>query len=199
MPKDPVLQVGSPVLRAIAKPIAKKDIRSRKLQSVIKRMKGILAKEPYGVAIAAPQVGESLRLFVVAGKIFTSKAGKARGEHRTVQPTTVSEAAALPAEDRVFINPEITRASKKKKEMSEGCLSVRGKYGSVLRHEKVTLKALDERGKPITYHGAGLIGHIFQHEVDHLNGILYTDKTITLIDEEELKEVSERHLKEERE
>jgi peptide deformylase len=67
--------------------------------------------------------------------------------------------------------------------MAEGCLSVRGKYGSVLRHDKATVQAQDIHGKTFTYHGAGLIAHIFQHEIDHLDGILYTDKAEKLEDE----------------
>jgi peptide deformylase len=60
--------------------------------------------------------------------------------------------------------------------MSEGCLSVRGDYGMVMRHEKASVRALDERGKPFTLHGSGLLAQIFQHEVDHLEGVLFTDK-----------------------
>ena len=80
----------------------------------------------------------------------------------------------------VFINPEITRLSRKKKEMSEGCLSVRDIYGTVLRHEKASVHAFDISGKPFDYHASGLIAHIFQHECDHLDGILYTDKATRL-------------------
>ncbi len=70
--------------------------------------------------------------------------------------------------------------------MSEGCLSVRGTYGTVLRHEKATVVAYDQRGKQFTYHGSGLIAHIFQHEIDHLNGILYIDKAIKLEEDEDI-------------
>lgn len=92
----------------------------------------------------------------------------------------------------VFINPEITRLSKKKKEMSEGCLSVRGSYGTVMRHERATVKALDEHGKPFTYHASGLIAHIFQHEVDHLDGILYIDKAVKLEEDEDIPSAREK-------
>ncbi len=178
--RDPVVQEGDPVLRLKTKPVAKKDIVSPKIAKVIARMKKVLAAEDFGVALAAPQVGELLKIFVIAGKAFEPviKGGQKPlegGQKKSLLP------------DRVFINPEITRLSKKQKEMSEGCLSVRGKYGTVMRHEKATIKALDEEGKAITYHGAGLIGHIFQHECDHLNGILYTDKTVRLEEDEDLQ------------
>src|SRR3989344_7080298 len=149
--QDPVIQAGDPVLRLTAKPVAKKEFGSKKISGVIDRMKKALARESFGVAIAAPQVGESLRLFVIAGRAFvTDEERKGFGDKQgETQPP-----------DMVFINPTLTRLSKKTKEMSEGCLSVRGKYGTVLRHEKATVSAQDEDGKPFTYHGTGLIAHI---------------------------------------
>ena len=172
--KDPIVQAGEAVLRGKAKPVAKKDIGSAKITAIIGRMKKALAKEAFGVALAAPQIGEPLRMFVISGKVFAPKVEE-------------GEKAPPPPPDRVFINPEITRLSRKKIEMSEGCLSVRGKYGTVMRHEKATIKALDENGKAITYHGAGLVGHIFQHECDHLEGVLYTDKAIRLEEDEDMQ------------
>ncbi len=165
--KDPIVQAGDPVLRGKAKPVDKKDIGSRAVAKIIADMKKALHAEEFGVAIAAPQIGKPLRIFVISGNVFIEDAAEG-GEKK---PT--------PA-DRVFINPEITRLSRGKTERSEGCLSVRGKYGTVIRHDKASIKALDENGKKITYHGAGLVGHIFQHECDHLEGILYTDKAVQL-------------------
>jgi peptide deformylase len=164
MAKDPIVQEGDPVLRQVAKPVLKKDIGSPALAKVIKKLHAALAPEKYGVAIAAPQVGEPLRLFVVAGRVF--KEAVEDGEEDT-QP--------MP-QNRVYINPEITRASHHKLEESEGCLSVRSIYGTVMRHERVTLSYIDERGKAQAQNATGLLGHIFQHEVDHLNGVLFIDK-----------------------
>ncbi len=177
--KDPIVQEGDPVLRGKAKPVAKKDIGSVKISKIIAQMKKILAKEEFGVAIAAPQIGEPLRIFVISGKVF---APKVEGDQK----------ASPPPPDRVFINPEITRLSRKKSEMSEGCLSVRGKYGTVMRHEKASIKALDENGKTVTYHGAELVGHIFQHECDHLDGILYTDKAIQLEEDKDMQSARQK-------
>jgi peptide deformylase len=167
--KDPVVQIGDPVLRQVAHPVPHKDFGSKKLLSLIERMKKVLSKEKYGVAIAAPQLGESVRLFVVAGRSFDEEA---KDDSKTP--------------DRVFINPEILRVSKKTREMSEGCLSVRGTYGAVLRHEKVSIKAQDEHGKVFTYQASDLIAHIFQHEIDHLDGILYVDKAVRLSEDEKV-------------
>lgn len=165
--KDPIVQDGDPVLRQVAAPVLKKDIGSPTLKKVIAKMHAALAPEKYGVAIAAPQVGESLRMFVVAGRVFKDEEPEG-AETKEVPP------------NRVYINPEITRASRKKLEESEGCLSVRGLYGTVLRHERVTLAYIDEYGKKQTENAAGLLGHIFQHEVDHLDGILFIDKADNL-------------------
>lgn len=164
--KDPIAQEGEMVLRQKAKAVARKDISSRKIKAVISRMKKALAAEEFGVAIAAPQIGESLRIFVVAGKALVP-------EHDELDEEAPK---AVRPPDMVFINPEFVRLSRAKKEMSEGCLSVRGKYGTVMRHEKASVRAFNEKGEAFTYNGTGLVSHIFQHEYDHLEGILYIDK-----------------------
>lgn len=175
--KDPIVQVGDPVLRAVAKPVAKKDIGSKKLNALVAKMKKALEGETYGVALAAPQVGASLRLFVVSGKVFL--------------PEDAPEEAPIPA-PRVFINPTLLRTSRKKVEMAEGCLSVRGTYGTVMRHEKATVKAEDETGNMLVHHGTGLLAHIFQHECDHLDGILYIDKAVKLEKDEDMQTAREK-------
>lgn len=175
--KDPVVQEGDAVLRQKARSVAKKDLSSKKIRSVIARMKKVLAGEEFGVAIAAPQIGESLRIFVVAGRAMLDE----DAPDGTPRPP-----------DMAFINPEITRLSRAKKEMSEGCLSVRGKYGTVMRHEKASVRAWDESGKAFTYNGTGLVAHIFQHECDHLDGILYIDKAKKLMSEGEREALHER-------
>lgn len=189
--KDPVVQEGARVLREKAAPVATKDIGGKTINAVIANMKKTLAEEDFGVAIAAPQIGESLQIFVIAGKAFLTDEDK-KGFENTDTDQDVPP-------DMVFINPVLKRLSKKKKEMSEGCLSVRGTYGRVMRHEKATVQALDESGKPFTYHGSGLIAHIFQHEYDHLLGILYIDKALHVeVDpdmdmQEARKKIKEKH------
>ena len=158
VPKD------SPVLRQVAAPVSLKDIGSKKIGDVIAKMKKALHAEDDGVAIAAPQVGAGLRIFVVSGNAL-----EITKKRRKADPDKTLE-------DLVFINPEITKSSKRKKKMEEGCLSVRWLYGQVSRHEKVTIKAYDENGKFQTVGASGLLAQIFQHEVDHLNGILFVDK-----------------------
>jgi peptide deformylase len=162
-----ILNRDAAVLRAIAEPVDPKDIGSAKLDGIIADMKAALASQDDGVAIAAPQIGVSLRIFVVAGKAFAF----ARGED-----------APGPEADMVFINPKIVKRSQEKEYMDEGCLSVRYLYGKVKRSTKVTLEALDERGNPIERGASGLMAQIFQHETDHLDGILFTDTAIEVED-----------------
>ena len=166
-----ILQRDDPVLRKTALPVAIKDIKSKRIKDIIQKMKLAMNTQEDGVAIAAPQIGESLRIFVVSGKAlaWTKKVRK---------PEEVEK-----FEDLIFINPEITKSSKKKKSLEEGCLSVRYLYGKVERSDKVTLKAYTDMGKLVERGASGLLAQIFQHELDHLNGILFIDKA------EDLKEM----------
>ena len=77
--------------------------------------------------------------------------------------------------DLVFINPKILKLSKEREWLPEGCLSVRWLYGKTYRSKKVILTAYDEKGKKLKRGASGLLAQIFQHETDHLNGILFVD------------------------
>ena len=160
-----IIQEGHPTLRQIAKPVAHKDIGSKKLDKILADMKKALHGESDGVAIAAPQIGVSLRIFIVSQKVFNEEI-----------LTDKELVRKYKLKDVVFINPEFIKISKDKKLMSEGCLSVRPLYGKVRRSTKATVKALDENGQEFTIDGSGLLAHIFQHETDHLNGVLFIDK-----------------------
>lgn len=172
MPKIKIVQKDEPVLREISREVLVKEILGKKIQSIISQMGKILSSQDDGVAIAAPQIGQSLRIFVVSGKVFKMKRGKDKKLHTN---------DSLPHEpDLVFINPVITKQSKKKQSMEEGCLSVRWLYGKVERSEKATVKAYDEHGKAFTKGASGLLAQAFQHEIDHLDGILFIDKATDL-------------------
>ena len=153
----------APVLRARAEKIAVADITSPAVQKVVRDMKDTLRACEDGLALAAPQIGESLRIFVVAGRFFPPKSDGEREE------------SATPGPDMVFINPEITKTSSKRVPMEEGCLSVRWLYGDIGRFEKATIVAYDETGKKVTRGASGLLAQVFQHETDHLNGTLFID------------------------
>lgn len=162
---DPIVQTGDPVLRKIAEPVAKDEFGSPELAALIDRMAKVLDGEvdtySVGVALAAPQIGVSKRIFVVR----YDRTGR-----------TKEGAEPLPADLGVFINPRITKSSRKRIPMDEGCLSVRRIYGFVPRHERATVEAYDASGKKFTRGGGGLLAQIFQHEIDHLDGLLFTDR-----------------------
>lgn len=170
-PISPIVQDGDPVLRSIAKPVSQEDFGTKKLNEVLWQMTAALAREHDGVAIAAPQIGVPLRIFIVARGAFAIEETprKNKGE------TTDTQAKTMPEHNMIAINPEIIKLSRKKVKVPEGCLSVRWLYGNTIRSEKALLRAYDENGKLFTYGGAGLVAQIFQHETDHLNGILFTD------------------------
>lgn len=168
-----ILQRESPVLREIAKEVDKKEITSTKIQKILNEMKVALDSQDDGVAIAAPQIGYSLRIFVVSGKV----------EGIVKKQKGIEEDAELKTyKDIVFINPVIKKISKEKRYVEEGCLSVRYLYGQVLRSKKVTVEAYDEKGNKFVRPGVDLVAQIFQHEIDHLDGTLFIDKAKNLED-----------------
>lgn len=175
-----IVQRDNTVLREKAREVAINEITSRVIQDVIKDMKEALATQPDGIAIAAPQIGESLRIFVITGALL-----------KQADPTYTGE-----AKDLVFINPTITKRSRTKHSVEEGCLSVRWLYGMTKRATQVTLRALDEKGNQITRGASGLLAQIFQHEVDHLEGILFIDSAdeVWEMSEEEIKELQKSHV-----
>ena len=163
-----ILQKEAEILRGIAKDVAQSEILSPRIRGVLEDMKEALKREPDGVAIAAPQIGEPLRIFVISGRILKKTFGR--------DDESVIEGDDADHPDMVFINPEITNSSKKTALLEEGCLSVRWLYGKVKRSKKITIRAYDENGRLFTRGASGLLAQIFQHETDHLKGILFTDK-----------------------
>lgn len=145
------------VLRSTAERVSKKEFNTDKLDDVLTTMKTALHDTDDGVAIAAPQVGISKRIFVVRDAVFAD-----RGDIKEV--------------DKAFINPELINTSQATHEINEGCLSVRHKYGKVKRHKQATVRAMNPSGSQFTLGGSGLLAQIFQHEIEHLDGILFTDK-----------------------
>ncbi len=151
-------------MRKKAKDVSVKEILNKKIQILLARMKEVLDKEPHGAALAAPQIGESLRVFVLSERVFSGEDDKK------------TEGKAAQVEHFVFINPKIIKRSRRKNILDEGCLSVRGTYGKISRHAQVTVEAYDEQGKKFTRGASGLMAEAFQHEIDHLDGILFIDK-----------------------
>lgn len=171
--KPEIVQKGDAVLTTLAKPVDLDVVKTPEFQQKLVAMKMALDGEPDGVAIAAPQVGISERIFLVSEKAYP----KNRKDRHTV-----------------FINPKIINHSKTKKKMSEGCLSVRWKYGDTKRYKQATVQAWDEHGNEFTMSGSGLIAQIFQHEIDHLDGVLFDAHAENLRDltEEEIRDYQQQ-------
>ncbi len=174
-----IVQKEDKVLRKIAKDIKVLEISTPKIKKIISNMKKALDAEHDGVAIAAPQIGESVRIFVVSGKIFDEDFTEDSNHKKHVKKN----------DDLVFINPKIIKMSKEKNFLPEGCLSVRWLYGNVNRAMKATVEARDEHGKKFVRGGSGLLAQIFQHEIDHLDGILFIDKA------KDIEEIKPEHAK----
>ena len=158
-----------PVLRRKAHKITKFD---KDLQVLIDDMVETMREAP-GVGLAAPQVGVSSRLIVVE---------YAENEE---------EDEDAPKKLYVVINPEIDEASEDMELGVEGCLSVPRMMGEVNRYLQVTVKGFNRQGKPIKLKLKGWLARIFQHEIDHLEGILYTDRATKLwrpADDEEVQD-----------
>ena len=173
-----ILQRQNSALRRIARPVPAAEIGSPKIRGVIADMIAAMSAHKDGIAIAAPQIGIDLRIFAISGKLLL----QADRSHKS------------DGKDLVFINPEIVKVSKEKKEMEEGCLSVRWLYGKVKRSVRATLRAYDEDGHKVERGASGLLAQIFQHEVDQLIGILFTGhaEKVWEMTEEEIAELNGR-------
>ncbi len=174
----PIVQRDNPVLRLKAREVPVEHITSPVTEKIIAEMTAALKTQPDGIAIAAPQIGESLRIFIINGALLKEADTTYTGE----------------ASDLVFINPVITKRSRTRKVVEEGCLSVRWLYGMIKRSTQVTLSAYDENAKPITRGASGLLAQIFQHEVDHLDGTLFIDSAdeVWEMNAEEIEELQKK-------
>jgi peptide deformylase len=154
--------IDEPVLRRKAKKIAKITPEVRKL---MEDMIDTMRAAP-GVGLAAPQVGVSERLIVV--------------EYAEEDAIEETDQAALPKKKKLYtvINPEIVWSSDEMAEGTEGCLSIPGWSGDVMRHTAVVVKGLNRSGQRMKINAGGWLARIFQHEIDHLDGVLYTDRLI---------------------
>ncbi|HWA31943.1 MAG TPA: peptide deformylase [Candidatus Paceibacterota bacterium] len=180
-----ILQKDQKVLREHAKEVPVREITTPKIKKILKEMSLALASQSDGVAIAAPQIGYSLRIFVVSGKIFREDFARERSERMGGGPAEAG--AESTPEDLIFINPKVTKLSRDKEWLPEGCLSVRWLYGKALRSKKATVAAYDQHGKKFTRGASGLLAQIFQHETDHLDGVLFIDHAKDIREEKPAK------------
>lgn len=144
----PITFKGEAVLHRPTQPVDLKELP--RLQALIDSMIETMHKRN-GIGIAANQVGQNLSIAIVNHEAWGGKV------------------------DLAIINPSLT-AAKKTKFFEEGCLSVPGTFGWVKRAERVRVKAYDRQGKKLDIKAKGLLAHVLQHEVDHLNGTVFIDK-----------------------
>ncbi len=159
---DPIVKYPDPILRQVAEPIKRITPEIRQLVSFMRRV----MQDANGIGLAAPQVGRSIRLMLY---------------------TDFSDEAA--PQVHALINPVILKMAGEQIEPPEGCLSLPGLMGTVRRAQTIWVKATNMQGKVIKFKAEGLTARVIQHEVDHLDGILFIDRadpaTLRWITEEE--------------
>jgi peptide deformylase len=153
-----IVTLPEPVLRRKARPVSTFD---NNLQTLIDDMIETMREAP-GVGLAAPQVGISDRLIVVE---YADPPEEDEAEQKEVKPKLY-----------VMVNPEIVKTSEEKVLGVEGCLSIPGLVGEVERFEMVQVKGLNRRGQPMKVKAEGWLARIFQHEIDHVNGVVFPDR-----------------------
>ncbi|MBI2459278.1 MAG: peptide deformylase [Parcubacteria group bacterium] len=149
MPILKIITRPNPILRKKSVEINLAEIKSRGFKKLVSDMAKTMLKTD-GVGLAAPQIGKSIRLAVINSK------------------------------DGVFclINPKFIKKSWARELGQEGCLSIPGVFGQVKRHKKISLTYYNQAGKKIKLAADGMMARVIQHEIDHLDGILFIDKAV---------------------
>ena len=153
-----IVTLPDPVLRRKARPVSTFD---KNLQTLIDDMIETMREAP-GVGLAAPQIGIPERLIVIE---YADPPEEDEEEPKEVKPKLY-----------VMANPEIVKASDEKVLGVEGCLSIPGLVGEVERFATVQVKGLNRRGQPMKVKAEGWLARIFQHEIDHVNGVVFPDR-----------------------
>ena len=164
-PPDPILRAKARRVRAFTSDL------SQLIENMIETMRAAP-----GVGLAAPQVGVSQRVITV----------------EYAPESDDPEAPPNPPRLYVIVNPEIVRASTEMESGVEACLSLPGYAGDVERHSAVTIKGMNRHAQPFRIKAEGWLARIFQHEIDHLNGVLFIDRAerVWRLEEEQTGEVS---------
>lgn len=159
-----IVDVKNPLLRQKARPVQKID---KKIKELISDMQETLAiqNDPEGVGLAAPQVGKNLQIFVI----------DYQGLKRAIINPKVIE---ISQEVKPKAKSKKTKKKKKSKKILEGCLSLPNYYGPIKRPGKIKISYLDIEGKKIIEEFTGFSAQIIQHEMDHLNGVLFVDRIL---------------------
>ncbi|MBN2305471.1 MAG: peptide deformylase [Anaerolineae bacterium] len=168
-----IITPPNPILREKAQPVTNFD--DPKFQTLLDDMVETMLDAP-GVGLAAPQVAVSQRVIVVK----LSDDEESKKEYG-------SDAGVL----HIVINPEITRTSREKVDGMEACLSIPGFYGNVQRHTAVIVQGQDRSGEPVRIKARNWLARVFQHEIDHLDGILFIDRATEIWKQVEPDEVDD--------
>jgi peptide deformylase len=161
----PIVAFGDPVLRKVGKEV---DANYPELEKLISNMKETMYNAS-GVGLAAPQIGKAIRLFIIDASPFAEDEDLSEEERDTLKNF-----------NRVFINPKIIKEEGTEWVFNEGCLSIPDVREDVFRQPTVTIEYQDEDFKTHTEVLDGLSARVFQHEYDHIEGILFTDKLSSL-------------------
>ena len=161
----PIIAYGTPVLKKVCAPI---DADYPELKALIANMKDTMVNAR-GVGLAAPQVGKAIRLFIVDTSPFSDS-----------DELNKEEQAFLKSFKKTFINATITHEEGDEWAFNEGCLSIPNINEDVFRHPTITIEYVDENFKKHTETLGGLAARVVQHEYDHIEGILFTDKLSSL-------------------
>lgn len=157
----PIYLEPQPILRQKTQDIELEEVKSAKFQELVQSMIETM-RQAQGIGLAAPQIGLSKRLTVIDLKevVKGSTLRQAQGDKNVL----------------ILINPFVVKKSFKKSLMEEGCLSIPGVYGTVRRPSTVKIKYININGSEQTLEAENLLARVIQHEIDHLNGVLFTDK-----------------------
>ena len=170
-----IITLGHPTLRKKAQELSVEEIKSKVVQQFIEDIQETLGNEKHGAALAANQVDKLWQIIVIELENMSVK---------------------------VLINPEVVKFSEKRDLAFEGCLSIPGYWGQVVRSEKIVVEAFNRKGEKIKIKASGFNARVIQHEIDHLSGILFIERMedwTTLITDEELARRAEEQKKKEQE
>jgi peptide deformylase len=165
----PIVKAGFPVLRSRAAEVAPTAIPTPRFQQLVASMVEAMRAAP-GVGLAAPQLGVGERVIVLEDR--EALMGRLVEEERRVRER-------VPFALRTIVNPVVEPVGSARVTFFEGCLSVPGYMALVERHLEVSVSGLDEHGAPVSWQVRGWPARILQHEVDHLDGMLYVDRMLT--------------------
>jgi len=161
----PVVAYGDPVLKKVGKPI---DADYPKLTEFIADMWETMYNA-HGVGLAAPQVGRAIRMFMVDTSPFSND-----------EDLSAEEQEQLKSFKKLFINPTILEETGEERAFNEGCLSIPDVREDVFRKETIKIQYYDENFKEYVETYSGLVARVIQHEYDHIEGVLFTDKLSSL-------------------